>query len=206
MCEAICEEVQGSEQFIRIRRKRDHGDTGGQANGRFPIGLVDGCYKFQCSCPFGRKIGWIGNMGWNFYKFDGDKHCAHLFGVLTIYEHERNIRRGIILDNEKDVHEVRALNVANKIFNYRLLEKKFSQLGQQRPMPIGEREIKLIDESYKHTVKCSTGRDPVWECTCKGFKFWGHCKHINYVKSNEIYKQHRRELGISLALKYVTEK
>ena len=210
MCEAICEEVEGSQQFTTIQRKRDH-----DASPVYPPWSLysppwsfhsPGCYKFRCTCEIGIKTGWVGNKDWDFNKFDREKHCPHLFVVLTLYENQRNIERGgMLMDNKIHANEVRAFNAISKNFSYYLLEYEFNKSRYGAGLM---KRIKLYDKSNinKYTVKCSAARDPVWECTCKGYKFRGCCKHINYVKNNEMYKQYRRELGISLALKYVTEK
>ena len=205
MCEAICEEVSGSDNIVILRRCMDFDAVLGS-----PLPIREqppwsvhspGCYKFRCSCVIGKKRGWVGNRDWSFNKFDREKYCNHLFIVLTIYEHERKKQLGMLIYNNIHKNDIMAYNLANSAtldgqrFSYRLLEDKFN--GPRR----GWREqIKLYDKSNinKYTVKCSAARDPVWECTCKGYKFRGCCKHINYVKNNEMYKQYRRELGLSL--------
>lgn len=205
MCEAICEKVSGSDNIAILRRCMDFDAVLGS-----PLPIREqppwsvhspGCYKFRCSCVIGKKRGWVGNRDWSFNKYDREKYCKHLFIVLTIYEHERKKQLGMLIDNNIDKNDIMAYNLANKRFSYELLEDKFNVHTR------GWREqIKLYDKSdNKYTVKCDVPREAVWECTCKGYHFWGHCKHINYVKNNEMYKQYRRELGISLAVKYVTE-
>ena len=49
-----------------------------------------------------------------------------------------------------------------------------------------------------YTIK---NKNNEWSCTCKGFHYHSHCKHIKLTQQEEAHKQAIRELGISLALK-----
>ena len=63
-----------------------------------------------------------------------------------------------------------------------------------------------VDIEKKIIYKIETKNDNVIKCTCKGFKYNNKCKHINIINKMINIRLNRRQLGISLALKYFNEK
>lgn len=209
----ICERVEGSiPEYIISRREENiwvpfvtgivNLDYATQDIEYRPVVVTDS-YEFSCSCPKGRDQR-IRNEGWTFKNYDKTKHCPHLFTVLTIYEHHRiEAQRSWIMNMiqaPRDNINIKAYDIACKVISYKKLNNEFNKGGNKYCQT-----IKMTDkfEMQNYTVNKIAKS---WLCSCKGFHYHGWCKHINKIKNREAHKQDMRELGISLAIKYFSQK
>ena len=210
----ICESVDGSIPEYTVRRRDVYrgwvqisipgllNNVGGANLIEYRPIIAKDCYEFSCSCSTAKNL-WVTNEDWTFNKYDKMKHCPHLFGVLTIYEHHRiESQRPTIMNliqAPRDKINMKAYKIATKVFSYNKLEDQFNKSPNKYC-----KTIKITDKSdmKNYTVKKT---DLIWSCTCKGFYYRGCCKHINQVKNSEAHKQDMRELGISLAIKYFSQ-
>jgi hypothetical protein len=210
----ICESVDGSISEYTVRRIDVYRGwvpvaIPGLLNNVDGANLIDyrpiiahGCYNFSCSCPIAKNR-WVTNEDWTFNDYDKTKHCVHLFGVLTIYEHHRvesqRPRLMNFIQAPRDKINMKAYKIATGVFSYKKLEDQFNKSSNTNC-----KALKITDKSDRknYTVKKT---DQVWSCSCKSFYYRGYCKHINQVKNSEAHKQDMRELGISLAIKYFSQ-
>jgi len=84
----------------------------------------------------------------------------------------------------------------------------FSEYSSDEIIDIGI-ELMLrreVNVDKKIIYKIETKNDKIIKCTCKGFKFYNKCKHIKIIQEMINIRLNRRQLGISLALKYFNEK
>ena len=198
-CE-LCENISGTPQNILVFRRpildpapQYHIDRGTDYIHR------EDCYEFRCRCPLGQAIPldtWLENEDWTIHNFDSNKHCIHLLLVLTIYEAERlkNLDQELV-----NPLSLRVYKAATKNMNWEILETGFNT---SLTIP-GYPQFIQMSEIPFYTVKY---KDKKWSCTCNGFYYHKHCKHIKKMQAREDAIQNRRDLGISLATLFNSNK
>ena len=226
-CE-VCEQLEGSApvhtiyrsdvfyDFANIPEEYDDGLLAGWGNVR-----KEGCYRFSCTCGGYSVI----SEGWTPEEFDSNNDCMCLLIILIIYETERlnNLNQNFInnLDQEfldslgerllkhlgrelTDSHSgSEVYKEITKKFTWEQLEGEFIKNGQYSRYGL---EYVEIYDNYMIPIYDVIYRNKEWSCTCKGFYYHKHCKHIKTVKAKEQAMQNRRDLGISLATLFNSNK
>ena len=187
----ICEEVEGTRATCRVYR---YGK--------------DGNYSWQCTCM--NQENWLRNhLNENLVSelvlYNGDNYCDHLMLLITVFEIKRqgdieNITMQLPEDKVTLVKEIYETNKGSMSHIEELFDKNtFKEIPFSDSNTYSYVELYESHITNNYTVKCDGNK---WSCTCKGYKYKKLCKHINKIKKREEYKQNRREMGISMAMKY----
>ena len=210
-CE-VCETVNSTERYCTVYREGNE------------FSDITRLYRWHCTCPKGRKSvrarARVGRPTFDNIEFmsemflnDGEIYCEHLLKLFVLYEVKRSpnysptsgikhVCRGLAFQRTIDL--VRNIYDNNKN-NFEEIETIFkTNKGlEYRPYRCLSRIEFKGSSNEQYTVKY---QDKEWSCTCKGFYYHKHCKHIKTVKAKEQAMQNRRDLGISLAILFNNNK
>jgi hypothetical protein len=152
---------------------------------------------FRCSCGFNSKRFVFGDA--TIFQEDFDEICIHLLPVIVM--HTIDLCGGIDRIDDEFLIEMYYLFIDD--WNITEINDRFNQSFYQIPGMMGEQGwgtgiiwVKGYEKTPTYIVKLE---DKKLSCTCKGFKYYQKCKHLNIIDEREKIRQCRRELGISLA-------
>ena len=151
-------------------------------------------YYYSCNCEKNnnRKL---------HFKFNNNESDKIIYSIEKSKEVCIHITNAILKEELVAIYEYQGITIEN--FKRDTIQyNAFRDVIYQRLLRV--RQIKQSDpDEYPHyNIK---NKNNTWSCTCKGFKYHKHCKHIKNIQKEEIHKQNIRELGISLAIKYKLE-
>ena len=190
ICEETCEQVPSCRATFTLCRKKHIYD--GPPRWFIPDWL------FWCDCPAFKK----GNQtryGMNkTNRYGVPSTCCHVKTAwsATVIAQEWNA-------SERNISYIPALHPVwqDAIRMHDTLNNVVGGVGRFTFIPTPG-EIEKYNITTHYTVK-SCGKDV--SCTCKGFIYHKNCKHVNRIIKREKAMQNRRDLGISLAVLYISQ-
>lgn len=151
---------------------------------------------FKClNC---NKKKWYGN---NYIDFLNSCDCIKIISIISEY---LKILEGSSINWPSYIYN--NTNNSENYVNYPALLFNEHSIDDIINIGIDLRTINKAIIKKKILYKIKTKNDTIINCSCKGFKFHQNCKHIEKINEMINLKLNRRQLGISLALKYFNEK
>lgn len=151
-------------------------------------------YYYSCNCEknYNRKL---------FFRINYNERDKVIYSIERSRELCIHITNAILKEEVVTIYEYQGITIEN-FKRDTIQHNAFRDIIYQRLLRV--RPIKQSDpEEYpQYNIK---NKNNTWSCTCKGFKYHKHCKHIKNIQKEEIHKQNIREVGISLAIKYKFE-
>ena len=184
-----------------------------------PKDRIDGFWIFSCSCYYNNtEITSIPRYNLNDRIWISEYECRRNFNrrvhEVSLCKHIKTcyVARLIVAQSQYNMH---IPNWAKNYIGNDYYRKSMDIIRDLAPIPWGKDwkgrhgigKVKL----YDYTEYCVRLLKPIigskqWTCTCDMYTVWkSDCIHIYKVKLNEDRLRNRRDLCISLAIKYINE-
>jgi len=169
-------------------------------------------WNYSCTCYFSnREINLLPTYyTYNNYNWIKEYKCRKFKNDVCMHIKKCFIAKTIVNQYQLGIE---APNWAKNIIGKDYYKKSIQIIQDLSPVPFGEinqgymrhgiGKVKITDYNY-YNVKLISPRK--WICNCSDFLHFKFCLHISKRKLLEKHLQNRRELCISLAIKFIQNK